>query len=94
MSKLMKFTSKRGREIYFDNWEDETENEDLGGYWVDMCPHHHNMYKGILKGRIDNGGSGVACCSVYGCDREDAGYYADFKKDEVKMVKVERRFRV
>lgn len=82
---LMKYVSKRGREIVFDDWEDERDDPELGGLWVEICPHCHNKYKGILKGKVCNGGSGVGSCGVDGCWNDDACYYVDFKDDEVEF---------
>lgn len=86
----MVYTSKRGKQIIFDNWEDDC---DLHGnvdsdtpYWVDLCPHCHNKYKGILRGKICDGGSGVACCSVKGCNNTNAEYYADFTNNDVSFI--------
>ena len=85
---VMIYTSKRGKTIVFDNWE-ENENwkeDNLSPYWVDLCPHCHNKFKGILKNKICDWGSGVAACSVEGCKNMNAGYYADFNEDDVSFV--------
>ena len=84
----MVYTSKRGKTITFDNWEENEnwEEDNLSPYWADLCPHCHNKYKGILGGRISDGGSGVAACSVKGCRNENAGYYVDFSKSDVMFV--------
>lgn len=77
--KDMVYTSKRGKQIVFDDYEDNVE--EYNSYWVYMCPHCHNKYKGILGNRVDNGcGGGI--CSVKGCENE-ADYYVDFDMNEV-----------
>ena len=84
----MIYTSKRGKTIMFDNWE-ENENwkeENLSPYWVDLCPHCHNKFRGILKNKICDGGFGVAACSVEGCNNVNAEWYADFNEDDVSFV--------
>lgn len=76
-----KMIYKSGKEqIVFDAWE---KNEEFGGYWVDLCPDCIKKYHHLLDGRLDDSGSGSACCSVCGCMNENAGCYADFKEDEV-----------
>lgn len=40
--------------------------------------------KGILGKRADNGGTACGTCSVKGCENE-ADYYVDFDKSEVKF---------
>ena len=75
------YTSPRGVRLNFDTYEKDIE---YGSYWVDMCPKCHNRYKNLLKGKFDNAGSGVASCSVKGCKNTNAGYYVDFKPDEVR----------
>lgn len=80
----IKYVSKRGKVIEFDDWCDETRDEDLGGYWVYMCPSCHNKYKGILRNiSVDNSASGGACCSVKGCNNNNASYYVDFTKEQI-----------
>lgn len=84
----MIYTSKRGKTITFDIWE-ENENwkeDNLSPYWVDLCPHCHNKYKGILGRRISGGGSGVAACSVKGCNNLNAEYYVDFSINDVTFA--------
>lgn len=80
MSKKMIYTAPTGKKIIFDTWE---KNEEFEGYWVDLCPDCIKKYHHLLDGRLDDSGSGSACCSVYGCMNENAGCYADFKEDEV-----------
>lgn len=80
----MIFTSKRGKKIIFDDYVDNTKEYD--SYWVEMCPHCHNKYKGILGNRVDDGASAFGTCSVKGCENE-ANYYIDFHKDEVTFSK-------
>ena len=64
MSKKMIYASPKGENIVFDNW---TENEEFEGLWVDLCPECLSKYQDILKGKLDDAGSGTAACSVYGC---------------------------
>ena len=80
----MVYTSKRGKKIVFDDFEDNTE--EYNSYWVEICPHCHNKYKGILGNRVSNGGSGEATCSVKDCWNENACYYVDFDMDEVEFI--------
>ena len=75
----MTFTSHNGTKIVFDDWCDETEDEELGGYWVGICDECLNKYN-VFENRIDECGSG--CCSVKGC-RNEADHYVDFSRDEV-----------
>ena len=77
----MVYISKRGRKIVFDDYVDNTV--DYASYWVEMCPHCHNKYKGILGNRVDDSGA-CATCSVKGCNNE-ARYYVDFNMDEVEF---------
>ena len=78
--KNMIYTSKRGRKVIFDDYEDNTK--EFNSYWVEMCPHCHRKYTKILKGKFDDGGTACGICSVKGCEN-DAEYYADFNMDEV-----------
>lgn len=64
----MIFRSPRGKEIIFDDFEDNTE--EYGSYWVEMCPHCHNKYRSILGHRADEGGTAAGACSVVGCENE------------------------
>ena len=82
--KDMVYISKRGHQIVFDDYVDETE--EYGTYWAEMCPHCHNKYRGILGNRADDGGTAGGTCSVKGCEKE-ANYYVDFNKSEVAFVK-------
>lgn len=75
----MKFIAQDGTEVIFDDWCDETEDEELGGYWVGICNECLNKYN-VFGNRIDECGSG--CCSVKGC-RNEADHYVDFSRDEV-----------
>ena len=77
----MTFTSPRGRQIVFDDFEDDKE---YGIYWVEMCRCCHNKFRKILGKRPDDGGTAQATCCVKGCENE-AYYYVDFAKEEVKM---------
>lgn len=72
------YTAKRGKQIVFDDFEDNTE--EYQSYWVEMCPHCHNKYKGILGKRASHGAIGT--CSVKGCENE-AEYYVDFEETKV-----------
>lgn len=75
----MKFTSPRGRTVYFDDYVDNTE--EYQSYWAELCPHHHNKYRRILGQRVHDG-SPMGTCSVRGCEK-DASYYVDFNMNEV-----------
>ena len=79
--KNMVYTSKRGRQIVFDDYVDDTTEYD--SYWVEMCPHCHNKYRAILGNRVDSGA--FATCSVKGCNNE-ASYYVDFNMNEVTFT--------
>ena len=82
--KTIKYISKEGKIIEFDDWCDETDQKDLGGYWVYMCPSCHKKYKNILKKVIvSKTATGQACCSVKGCKSNKAEYYVDFKKEQI-----------
>ena len=78
----MTYTSKRGKQIVFDDYVDNTI--EFNSYWVEMCSHCHNKYRGILGKRADDGGTACGTCSVKGCENE-ANYYVDFNKNEVKF---------
>lgn len=82
MFKNMVFTSKRGKQIVFDDF---CKDEEYNNVWVEMCPHCHRKYRGILRGRFDGNGSAQATCSVKGCNNE-ASYYVDFNLNEVKTI--------
>ena len=77
----MVYTSKRGKQITFDDFEDNTA--DFDSYWGEMCPSCHNKYRGILGDRASIGAMGT--CSVKGCENE-ADYYVDFNKNEVSFI--------
>lgn len=77
-SKVMVYTSPRGKIIVFDDWEDNTE--EFHSYWSEMCPRCHNKFRGILGKRVSVGAMGT--CSVQGCENE-AMYYVDFDVKEV-----------
>lgn len=79
----MIYNSKRGKQIVFDNYVDNTE--EYNSYWVEMCPHCHNKYRGILGSRADDGGSAQGICSVKDCENT-ADYYVDFDENEVSFV--------
>lgn len=79
----MTYTSKRGKRIVFDDYVDNTT--EYNSYWVEICPHCHNKYRGILGNRVSDSGSGITTCSVDGCWNETACYYVDFDKNEVKF---------
>lgn len=78
--KNMIYISKRGKQIIFDDYEDNTE--EYNSYWVEMCPQCYQKYKDILDKRADDGGIASGTCSVKGCANE-ADYYVDFTKNEV-----------
>ena len=84
----MIYVSNEGKTITFDNWEENRnwKEEHLSPYWVDLCPHCYNKYKGILGNRVDDAGSGTAACSVEGCDNTNAEYYVDFSENDVRFV--------
>lgn len=84
------YTSKRGKQIVFDDFCDDYANdEEFPPFiWVEMCPHCHRKYRGILGGRCDDGGSAQGTCSVKGCDNT-ANYYVDFNPNEVKIIMAE-----
>jgi hypothetical protein len=78
----MIYTSPRGKQIIFDDFADNTAEHQ--SYWVEMCPHCHNKYRGILGNRADDGGTACGTCSVEGCENE-ADYYVDFDEKEVSF---------
>lgn len=59
MFKNMVFTSKRGKQIVFDDFVEEYDEEFKKDrpYWAEMCPHCHRKYRGILGNRFDDGGT-------------------------------------
>ena len=77
------YKSKRGKIIIFDDYCNETDDDELGGYWVYMCPKCHNKYKNIIKGKCSSTASGEAVCSVKGCENNNSIYYVDFNKNEI-----------
>ena len=77
----MTYTSNQGQRIVFDDFVDNTFEFD--SYWVGMCQHCYDKYKGVVGSRVDDCGSG--CCSVKGCTNE-ADYYVDFHMDEVEFT--------
>lgn len=81
--KNMVYTSKRGKQIVFDDFVNEIK--EYGSCYVEMCPHCHNKYRGILGKRCDASGTAMGTCSVKGCWRE-ADYYVDFDKNEISFV--------
>lgn len=83
----MVYTSKRGKQITFDDFVDNALVDDFGSYWVEMCPHCHNKYRSILGNRADDGGTACGTCSVKGCENE-ADYYVDFNRNEVSFIEV------
>ena len=80
---LMIYTAKRGKQIAFDDYVDNTL--DYKSYWAEMCSHCHNKYRGILGHRCSEKGEAVGTCSVKGCERE-ADYYVDFSMNEVTVL--------
>lgn len=81
MRRDMIFISNDDKQIVFDDYVDNTF--EYNSYWVGMCSHCHNKYKGVLGNRVDDCGSGV--CSVKGCSNE-ADYYIDFDMNEVAFT--------
>lgn len=79
----MIYNSKREKQIVFDDYVDNTE--EYNSYWVEMCPHCHNKYRGILGSRVDDGGIAQEICSVKDCENT-ADYYVDFDENEVRFV--------
>ena len=86
MRENMVFTSKRGKQIVFDDFCDDYENdEEIPFVWVEMCPHCHRKYRVILGNRCDDGGTAQGMCSVKGCNNT-ANYYVDFNPNEVTFI--------
>lgn len=86
MAKNMVYTSKRGKQIVFDDFVKEYDEEYKMDrpYWAEMCPHCHRKYRKVLLGHFDRGGQ--ATCSVKGCNNE-AAYYVDFyATDDLKII--------
>jgi len=79
----MIYTSKRGKQIIFNNFGDNTK--EYNSYWVGMCPHCHNKYRGILGKRCDDRDTARGTCCVKGCENK-ADYYVEFDKNEVKFA--------
>lgn len=86
----MVFTSKRGKQIVFDDFVEEYDEEFKKDrpYWAEMCPHCHRKYRGILGNRFDDGGTAQGTCSVKGCNNQ-ANYYVDFYQNDTKIILVE-----
>lgn len=86
----MVFTSKRGKQIVFDDFVEEYDEEFKKDrpYWAEMCPHCHRKYRGILGNRFDDGGTAQGTCSVKGCNNQ-ANYYVDFYPNDTKIILVE-----
>lgn len=76
----MIFTSKRGKQIVFDDYVDNTK--EYNSYYVEMCPCCYSKYKNMLGNRVSDGAIGI--CSVNGCENE-ADYYVDFGEKEVEF---------
>lgn len=85
----MIYTSKRGKQIVFDDFCDETE--EYQSFWAEMCPRCHNKYRGILGNRCSDKGEAQGVCSVEGCENE-ADYYVDFAVTEVKISMTVREY--
>ena len=81
MKKNMKFVAHNSIEVFFDDLCYETDDIELGGYWVGICTECFKKYHGAFGRRISSNPS-EDICSVKGCDNE-ADYYVDFLKDEV-----------
>lgn len=79
----MIYTSKRGKQIVFDDFVDNTE--EYNSYWVEMCKHCRNKYRGILGNRVDDDNSPWGTCSVKGCGNFSY-YYVDFDMNEVEFI--------
>lgn len=79
------YTKKNGEEIEFDDFCDNTE--EFNSYWTCMCPTCLEKHREDLDVKSDN--AGVGTCSVLGCNN-NADYYIDFKKDEVKITDSKR----
>lgn len=77
------YKPKRGKHITFDDFVDNTKEYD--SFWVEMCSQCYKKYKDILGKRVDEGGIACGTCSVKWCTNE-ADYYVDFGKNEVKFV--------
>ena len=87
MFENMVFTSKRGKQIVFDDfvWEDAEESGyDERSVWCCVCRSCHRKYRKILDGRCERDGQSL--CSVKGCNNE-ASYYVDFyATDNIKII--------
>ncbi len=71
--------------IKFDDWVNDIE--ECNSYWSEICKKCYHKYKNVFgKNRVDDCGSGVACCGIEGCTSENAGIYVDFKSDEISFV--------
>ena len=81
--KNMIYKAKRGKQIIFDDYTDDTK--EYNSYGVEMCSHCRNKYRNILGKRVDDGGTACGTCSVKGCENE-ADYYVDFDENEVKFI--------
>ncbi len=79
----LKFTSPRGKEIVFDDYQNDIS--EYGTCWTHMCKHCHNKYRSILGNRVSESASDSAICSVKGCNNK-ADYYVDFDGAEVKVI--------
>lgn len=83
MTKMI-YTSKRGTQIVFDDYVDNTK--EFNSYWVEMCPQCYQKYRDIIRNKADDGGTAPGTCSVAGCENE-ADYYVDFNVNEVSFAK-------
>ena len=95
MFEHMVFTSPRGKQIVFDDYcrEDWYMDDDtvIEVAWVEICPHCHRKYRGILGNRCDDGRTDHLTCSVKGCNNQ-AHYYVDFnlsENNEVEFIMVD-----
>jgi hypothetical protein len=74
--------------IKFDDWVDDTE--EYNSYWSEICEKcyqkHKDVFDNVFGDRMDDGGSGVACCGIDGCTSNKAYIYLDFMKDKVSFI--------
>ena len=74
--------------IRFDDWVNDREDngEEFDYFWSEICEDCWNKYKNVFgENRMSNSGSGMACCGIEGCTREDAYIYVDFKPEEIVL---------
>jgi hypothetical protein len=83
--KKMIFTSPRGKQVAFDDYEKE-ENDGVVTYWSQVCPTCHSKYRGIIGKLCSSGGSGEAVCGVVGCENANSAYYVDMSEKSVSFA--------